>query len=156
MQGRALPGGGRTAKIGIGLRDGRTQIRAVKADRVHWFCTRRVSAALSLVDLGRKVKLRIEHTPRYAGRQSPETSDDFRLADGRPLWYAFLNDPNALVMAATDANRARSELRDLFRIEPDIVRQLIDGSLEEAHKVLRLTERAVWKTLKLPGEMTEV
>jgi len=78
------------------------------------------------------------------------------LVDGRPLWYAFLNDPNALVMAATDANRARGELRDLFRIEPDIVRQLIDGSLEEAHKVLRLTERAVWKTLKLPGEMTEV
>ncbi len=86
------------------------------------------------------VKLRIGPTYRYAGRQSLETSDDFRLVDGRPLWYAFLNDPNALVMAATDADRARGELRDLFRIEPDIVRQLIDGSLEEARKMLRLIE----------------
>jgi hypothetical protein len=43
-------------------------------------------------------------------------------------------------MAATDADRARGELRDLFRIEPDIVRQLIDGSLEEARKMLRLIE----------------
>src|SRR5437762_4235591 len=61
--------------------------------------------------IDKEVKLRIEPTRRYAGRQSPETSDDFRLADGRLLWYAFLNDPNALVMAATDANRARGELR---------------------------------------------
>jgi hypothetical protein len=68
------------------------------------------------------------------------TDDDFRLADGRPLWYTLLNHPNALVMDAADADRARGELRDLFRIEPDIVGECVDGSLEEAHKKLRLIE----------------
>jgi hypothetical protein len=47
----------------------------------------------------------------------------FRLADGRPLWYTLLNDPNALVMDAADADRARGGLRDLFRTHPIIVRK---------------------------------
>ncbi len=59
-------------------------------------------------------------------RQSPACSDDFRLADERPLWYTLLNDPDALVMDAAEADRARAEFRDLFRIKPDIVRECVD------------------------------
>ncbi len=105
MQGRTREGSGRTAKIGAGRRGGRTQTGRSRPIECIGFVPEGFSAALSLVDLGRKVKLRSGPTRRYAGRQSPETSDDFRLADGRPLWYAFLNDPN--VLTATDANRWR-------------------------------------------------
>ncbi len=55
----------------------------------------------------------------------------------RPLWYALLNDPNILVMDAADADQARGELRDLFRIAPDIVRECIGSFLEEARERLR-------------------
>jgi hypothetical protein len=51
-----------------------------------------------------KEKLWIEPSHRYDAHQFPEVSDDFRLADGRPLWYALLNDPNVLVMEAAEAN----------------------------------------------------
>ncbi len=84
-----------------------------------------------------KEKLWIEARDRYDAHQFSEVSDDFRLADGRPLWYALLNDANVLVMDAADANRARGKLRDLFRVEPDIVRKCTGGSLEEARKTLR-------------------
>jgi hypothetical protein len=83
-------------------------------------------------------KLWIKPQDRHEDRQSRECSDDFRLADGRPLWYTLLNDPNALVMDAADADRARSELRDLFRTQPNIVRKCVDGSLEEARETLRI------------------
>jgi hypothetical protein len=81
-------------------------------------------------------KLWIKPRDRYA-HQFSESSDDFRLDDGRTLWHALLDDPNVLVMNATDANRARGRLRELFRIEPDIVRRCIGGSLEEAHRTLQ-------------------
>jgi len=54
----------------------------------------------------KKEKLWIEPKHRYEGRQFHEGSDDFRLADGRPLWYALLNDPSVFVMDAADADRA--------------------------------------------------
>lgn len=83
------------------------------------------------------MKLWIEPKQRYEDHQFPEGSDDFRLADGRPLWYALLTDPNVLVMDAADADRARGELRNLFRIEPDIVRECIGGLLDEVRERLR-------------------
>jgi hypothetical protein len=76
-------------------------------------------------------KLWVEPTDRYEGHQFPESSDEFRVADGRPLWYALLDDPNVLVM---DANRARGKLRELFRIEASTVRQCIGCPLEEVRK----------------------
>jgi hypothetical protein len=84
-----------------------------------------------------KEKLWIEPSHRYDAHQFPEVSDDFRLADGRPLWYALLNDPNVLVMEAAEANRARAKLRELFTIEPDSVRECIGGFIEEVRKTLR-------------------
>jgi hypothetical protein len=63
--------------------------------------------------------------------------DDLRLADGRPLWHALLDDPNVLVMRPADERRARVLLRDLFRIEPDIVRKCAGRSLEEARRWLQ-------------------
>jgi len=62
--------------------------------------------------------------------------DEFRLADGRPLWYVLLNDPDVLVINAANADKARGELRDMFQIEPDLVRACIGSSLEEARRVL--------------------
>src|SRR5436190_21356667 len=56
-----------------------------------------------------KEKLWIEPTQRYEAHRFLETSDDFRLADGRPLSHALLTDPNALVLKAHDANRARGD-----------------------------------------------
>jgi hypothetical protein len=76
-----------------------------------------------------------EHRHEYL--QFRESSDDFRLADRRPLWYALLNDPNILVMDAADADKARGELRDLFRIAPDIVRECIGSLHEEARETLQ-------------------
>jgi hypothetical protein len=61
-----------------------------------------------------------------------EWLDDLRLADGRPVWYALLDNPDVLVMRAEDERRARVLLRDLFRIEPDVVRKCVGCSLEEA------------------------
>ena len=84
-----------------------------------------------------KEKLWIEPGYRYDAHRFPETSDDFRLADGRPLWHALLTDPNVLVLKADDANRARGQLRHLFTSDPDIVRQYIGGSFEEARRRLR-------------------
>jgi hypothetical protein len=82
-------------------------------------------------------KLWIKPKDRHEDRQSPVCSDDFCLADGRPLLYTLLNDPDALVMDATEADRARAELRDLFRIKRDIVRECVDGSLGETRETLR-------------------
>jgi len=42
-----------------------------------------------------------------------------------------------LVMDAADADKARGELRDLFRIAPDIVREYIGNLLEEGRETLR-------------------
>jgi hypothetical protein len=61
---------------------------------------------------------------------------DFRLADGRPLWYALLHDPSVLVIDAASADRARGELRDKLRIEPDVVQGCIGCSLENAREML--------------------
>jgi hypothetical protein len=84
-----------------------------------------------------KERLWIKPEHRHEYRQFRESSDDFRLADRRPLWYALLNDPNILVMDAADADKARGELRDLFRIAPDIVRECIGSLHEEARETLQ-------------------
>jgi hypothetical protein len=78
----------------------------------------------------------IEPRHRYDAYKFPESSDDFRLADGRPLWHALLEDPDVLVMNAAEANRARGQLRDLFRGEPDTVRNCVGGYLEEVRATL--------------------
>ena len=83
-----------------------------------------------------KEKLWIEPTQRYEAHRFLETSDDFRLADGRPLSHALLTDPNALVLKAHDANRARGDLRQLFTSGPDTVRQCIGCSLEQARTTI--------------------
>jgi hypothetical protein len=83
-----------------------------------------------------KEKLWVESKHRYDAHQFLESSDEFRLADGRPLWYALLDDPNVLVMDAANANSARGKLRQLFSIEANTVRKCIAGSLEEVRKTL--------------------
>lgn len=87
---------------------------------------------------GKQEELWIGPQHRYEPRQAKEDCDVFRLGDGRPLWYACLYDPNALVMTAADADRARSELRRLFRMDPGLVRGCIGGSLEEIQQRLRV------------------
>jgi hypothetical protein len=82
-------------------------------------------------------KLWVETKYRYDAHLFPESSDDFRLADGRPLWHALLPDPNVLVLNAAEANRARSQLRHLFGRDPGIVRKCIGGSLQDASRTLR-------------------
>jgi hypothetical protein len=86
--------------------------------------------------MSQREKLWIEPKHRY-DYEFAESSDDFRLADGRPLWHALLEDPNVLVMNAAEANEAKGLLRELFRTEPNIVRKCAGGSLEEARRMLR-------------------
>ena len=82
-------------------------------------------------------KIHVATGERYESRQVSESCDDFRLADGRLLWYAFLENPDALVLKAHEANEAHSELRELFRIEPDFVRECAGLSIEEVAVKLR-------------------
>jgi hypothetical protein len=86
--------------------------------------------------MSQREKLWIESKHRYA-HEFAESGDDFRLADGRPLWHAFLENPDVLVMIAAEANEAKGKLRELFRTEPNVVRKRVGGSLEEARRMLR-------------------
>lgn len=83
----------------------------------------------------------VSHSPRNDGTAGflgmRWLDDDLRLADGRPLWHALLDDPDVLVMRAADERRARALLRSLLRIEPEVVRKCVGRSLEEARWWLR-------------------
>lgn len=83
-----------------------------------------------------KEKIVVTMANRYEDHNFTESSDDARLIDGRPLWYVFLENPDAQTLAANDADEARGTLRQLFSEVPEIVRECKGISFDDARKIL--------------------
>lgn len=75
--------------------------------------------------------------PRAHERESKLEPEDVRLADGRPLYYALLANPEALVLLPGEAREARQRLFEIISAAPDKVLACQGKTLEEARAILK-------------------
>jgi hypothetical protein len=73
------------------------------------------------------------------GERQPDLHD-IRLEKDVPLWYLFLNDPDAPVVSAGETNDAKSKLGHLISLNPDKIRECAGKSMEEARNIINNIE----------------
>ncbi|OGN04780.1 MAG: hypothetical protein A2831_01930 [Candidatus Yanofskybacteria bacterium RIFCSPHIGHO2_01_FULL_44_17] len=82
--------------------------------------------------------------PRAGEHVSRLEAEDVRLDDGRPLYYALLNNPNpdGGVLDKDEVQAAKSRLASIIAIDRQKVIDLQGKNLQEAASVLKELERS--------------
>ncbi len=78
--------------------------------------------------------------PRVNERESKLEPENVRLTDGRPLYYALLANPEALVLSPDEAREAHQRLSQISAADPDKVLTCQGKTLEEARTILETIE----------------
>ena len=78
--------------------------------------------------------------PRAHEREKKLTPDQVRLANGVPLYYAFLDNPNAINLSPTEVQSAKSRLSKIIAADINGTLSCNGKSLEEARNILESIE----------------
>ncbi len=79
--------------------------------------------------------------PRAHNRKEQElTPQEVRLADGRPLYHALLENPDALVVLPDKAREAQQKLSEIIATNPEKALKCQGKTFEEAKAILESAE----------------
>ncbi|HVY36001.1 MAG TPA: hypothetical protein VG982_01840 [Candidatus Paceibacterota bacterium] len=66
----------------------------------------------------------------------PESVDETVMANGQPLWMAFLDNPDALVISPDEVQDAKNAFAQFQREKPETISQCQNKSIDECRKII--------------------